>query len=210
MARVVVFAQQKGGAGKTTLLVQLATVWSRRGFTCALIDLDPQRSLSRWSAIRRASGRVDLTVRESAGWRAGTEIGRAAAGADAVLVDCPGSADALLRGALRAAHLAIVPAQPSALDVWATDATLALAREENAPALVALNRVPPRGAATEADRLLSAMGAVVARTEIGARVAFPRAFMQGLGVVETPRSKAAGLEVEALAAEVAERVGLTR
>jgi chromosome partitioning protein len=211
-ARIVALAQQKGGAGKTTLLIQLATVWRRAGLTCALIDLDPQRSLARWGAARAAGGRDDLPVRESAGWRAGAEISRAAAAADIVLADCPGSADALLRGGLRAAHLALVPAQPSAPDLWATGATLDMTREEGTDALVVLNRVPPRGASAtaEARRGLRGQGAAVAETEVAARVAFAHAFARGLGVVEAPRPGRAGAEAEALAAEVAARLGLRR
>ena len=51
MAIVITVAQQKGGAGKTTLVAHLAAALAadRR---VALLDIDPQRSLSRWHALR--------------------------------------------------------------------------------------------------------------------------------------------------------------
>ncbi len=53
MALVVTVAQQKGGAGKTTLVANLAAAWAatRR---VGVLDIDPQRSLARWHALREA------------------------------------------------------------------------------------------------------------------------------------------------------------
>ena len=51
MAFVITVAQQKGGAGKTTLAANLAAAWAV-GLRVALLDIDPQRSLSRWHALR--------------------------------------------------------------------------------------------------------------------------------------------------------------
>ena len=46
MGQVITIAQQKGGAGKTTLAVNLAGGFARAGRTVALMDTDPQGSLS--------------------------------------------------------------------------------------------------------------------------------------------------------------------
>ena len=47
MGYAITFAQQKGGAGKTTVLAHLAAAWAGAGRDVAIIDLDPQRSLTR-------------------------------------------------------------------------------------------------------------------------------------------------------------------
>jgi len=51
MALVVTVAQQKGGAGKTMLVANLAAAWAGR-HRVTVLDIDPQRSLSRWVALR--------------------------------------------------------------------------------------------------------------------------------------------------------------
>jgi chromosome partitioning protein len=200
MSKIVVLAQQKGGSGKTTLAAQLAAAWRADGQSVALVDLDPQRSLSRWAKLRGDAG---ITLIESKDWRAGGDIRGAAKLADRVLVDCPGNAESLLRTALREASLVLLPCQPTPLDAWATGAMLDLCRKEKARARVALNRVPARGGALdETLALLSEAGADLLTTRIGARVAFSNAFLTGPSAAEVqPRSRAAE-EARDLAAEV--------
>lgn len=206
---VITIAQRKGGAGKTTLAAQLATAWLRRGARVALLDIDPQASLAAWVELRRARlGAENLGFDFAAlpGWRAAQWIEDRARSAQFVVVDGPPHADTEARIAVRAASLALVPVQPSPLDLWATEATLAMVREERRRALVVLNRVPPRSGLT--DRVaadLAAAGAAIAATRIGNRVALVRAMASGLGVVESPGANSAAAEITALAEEVRSR-----
>lgn len=197
MARILVFAQQKGGAGKTTLLAQVAAALSRAGRDAALVDLDPQRSLSRWAELR---GDPRLPCEAASDWGAGTALRRAARSAEVVLADCPGNADVLLRAALREAERVVIPCQPSPVDAWATAPTLAMARREKTPAVVVLNRLPPRGGAeAETRAALAAEGAEILPASLGNRVAFSTAFLQGRTPLDlSPRSRAAQ-EAQALA-----------
>ncbi|HUF87733.1 MAG TPA: ParA family protein [Thermohalobaculum sp.] len=200
MGKVILFAQQKGGAGKTMLLTQLAVHRAASGARMALIDLDPQRTTAAWVAERGkrgGAGRIELV--ESADWRARTDIRDAAREADLVFVDAPGSADVLGRGAMRAADFALIPCQPAMADVWASTATLGMARREGLAHAVVLNRVPPRGrAAEEAVAALMADGAPVLEPRIGSRAAFAEAFARGAGVTETARTSKAAAEIAAL------------
>ena len=50
-ARIIAVAQQKGGAGKTTLAAQLAVTWAEK-YRVALMDIDPQSSLTAWHHLR--------------------------------------------------------------------------------------------------------------------------------------------------------------
>jgi MinD superfamily P-loop ATPase len=43
---IVTIAQQKGGAGKTTLAIHLALAWAAGDKRVAIVDIDPQASLS--------------------------------------------------------------------------------------------------------------------------------------------------------------------
>ena len=204
MAKIVVFAQQKGGAGKTTLLVQTAVAMAARGCTLALVDLDPQRSLTRWAEIRNDP---EIPVDAAADWQAGAALRKAARAAGHVLVDCPGNADILLRAAVRQADLVVIPCQPSPMDAWATGATLEMCAREKTRAVIVLNRVPPRsGAMEETLRLLAESGADISPAALGARVAYSTAFLQGRAASEvSPRSRAAQ-EVGALAEDLMSRL----
>lgn len=208
MAKIVTFAQQKGGSGKTTLLTQVAVAAASGRRRVALIDLDPQRTLSAWIDERiKRRGEADLELTESSEWRVGADISKAARAADLVFVDCPGNADVTLNRVLRETDLVIAPTQPSAPDVWATRATLKMAAREGADARVVLNRVPPRGGAVEemAARLQDE-GADVLPERVGNRVAFAAAFAAGAGVTETAKSSKAAAEIEALTKAILKRL----
>ena len=202
MGRVILLAQQKGGAGKTTLLTQLAAHYAGQGERVAILDLDPQRSAAGWFAAREARlGDGGVVLGESKEWRAASDMKEWRAKADRVLVDAPGSADVLGRGAMRAADFALIPCQPSMADLWASEPTLAMAAKAGLAHALVLNRMPPRGRAAEAVLArLAESGAPVLDPRIGQRTVFVEAFMAGAGVTEmAPRSTAAA-EIAAVAA----------
>lgn len=205
---VVSVAQRKGGAGKTTLAAQLAVAWARSGARVAALDIDPQKSLAQWFDRRRqrlGPEEVGLEFAALSGWRASHWIEERARSADLVVVDGPPHAETEARIAVRAAGLVLIPVQPSALDLWATEATLQMVRDEDRPMLVVMNRVPPRFTGTE--RVASALqetGAPVATSRIGNRAALLHAMADGLGVVERNGSTLAAAEISALAEEIRE------
>ena len=203
---VITIAQRKGGAGKTTLAAQLAIAWARGGARVALLDIDPQASLAAWVDLRRARLGADNLGFDFAalpGWRAAQWIEDRARSADFVVIDCPPHAETEARMAVRAATLVLIPMQPSALDLWATEATLKMARDERRRPLVVLNRVPPRSGLT--DRIagdLAESGAPIAAARIGNRIALVRAMAAGLGVTESAGASLAAAEIGALARDL--------
>lgn len=203
---VIVVAQQKGGAGKTTLVIQLATALRAAGRTVTIVDTDPQGSLGTWARLRehRSQPAPELGFSMVGGWRLGVELDRLTPHAEIVLVDTPPHAETEARQAVRAADLVLLPVQPSPLDVWASAATLDLARKEKRPVRLVLNRVPTRGRALdEAVHAIAELGATSCTARIGARTAFVQSLNQGLGVVESELRGTAAEEMRALAAEVA-------
>ena len=52
MAFVVAVAQRKGGAGKSTVAANLAVALAAGGARAALLDTDPQGTLTRWHGLR--------------------------------------------------------------------------------------------------------------------------------------------------------------
>ena len=200
MAVVITVAQQKGGAGKTTLVANLAAALAP-GKQVAVLDVDPQHSLSRWHAIRaaRPTPATAMTFSDAAGWRLANELDRLHRKHDFVLIDTPPQIDADARRAIRAADLVLAPIQPSPPDLWAAEGTLKLADEERRRACLVLNRVPPSGKLRQdMEATLRAQALPVMPMTLGNRTAYAQAFAEGLGVTEAaPRSQAAR-EVRAL------------
>ena len=193
MSVVITVAQQKGGAGKTTLAANLAAALAE-GRRVAVLDIDPQRSLARWHALRAGrKGVAEVVLSEISGWRLGTEIDRLRRAHDLLIVDSPPHVDTDAKLAIRAADLVLVPLQPSPPDLWAAEGTLKLAGEEKRKARLLFNRAPASGslrAAVEAE--IAEHGYPMLAATLGNRVGFAGAFAKGLGVTETaPRSTAA-------------------
>ncbi len=200
MGKVITFAQQKGGSGKTTLLVHLAHSWFLAGRKVAVIDLDPQQSLTRWL---RLGALPEITEIESKNYRALADIRQASRDHDIVLVDCPGNASNLLEAAIRSSSLVLVPCQPSTMDVWATDAIVKMAAKERIHCAVVMNRVPARGSAAEsAVRMLDAAKTEVLDARIGNRVAYASAFGKGHTALSMSGNSIAKQEIEALRNEI--------
>lgn len=203
MALVITVAQQKGGAGKTTLAANLAALLAgnRR---VALMDIDPQHSLSRWHALRGGQAKArDIGFSDRAGWRLQTELDRLARDHDVVVVDSPPHLDTDARLAIRAARLILVPVQPSAPDLWAAEGTLKLAAAEKRAARIVLNRVPASSRLRERIKAeIQGMGQQSFTATLGNRTAYSQAFARGLGVTETAPRSAASVELHALAEEI--------
>jgi len=206
---VITIAQRKGGAGKTTLAAQLAVTWAQSGAQVAVLDIDPQGSLAAWVELRRArlgANAVGFDFAALPGWRAASWIEEQARRTDLIVIDNPPHAETEAQIAVRAAGLVIIPVQPSPLDLWATEATLKMVRDERRRALVVLNRVPPRSTLTDhVAAELARSGVPVAATRIGNRIALVRAMMSGLGVVESEGASQAAVEITTFANEVCQQ-----
>ena len=209
MPKVITVAQQKGGAGKTTVAAHLAVGLAERGLRVAVVDIDPQGTLSHWYNLREERlgvGETGLTFRTVSGWRVGSEILRLKEAHDVILVDSPPHTETEARTAIRSADLVVVPVQPSPADVWATQATVELARAEKVPVQLVLNRVPPnsRMAALVAEALPE-----LAQAQFGNRVIFSACFLDGMTAQEVQPNSAAADETRALAEELMQRIGLS-
>jgi chromosome partitioning protein len=202
MAFVVAVAQRKGGAGKSTVAANLAVALAEAGVRAALLDTDPQATLTRWHGLRPASARP-MAFESPSGWRVPQAVTRLRKEADFIILDTPPHADTDSRVAMRAADLVLIPLQPSMPDLWAMEATLEVAAAEHRAVALMLNRVPAQGrAAQEVADALVARKLPLLPGPFGNRTAFAAAFAEGLGVVESaPRSQAAS-EARALATAI--------
>jgi chromosome partitioning protein len=206
MALVITVAQQKGGTGKTTLAANLAAALAPTK-RVAVMDIDPQHSLTRWHQLRPQSA-AKLVMSDVSGWRIAGELDRLNKGFDVVVIDSPPQIDTDARLAIRAANLVLIPIQPSPPDLWAAEGTLMLAASEKRRAAMVLNRLPATGKLREtiADQLRRDQRPMLTAT-IGNRTGFASAFADGLGITEAaPRSIAAN-ELRALLSELLGMMG---
>lgn len=196
--QTIVLAAAKGGVGKTTLATALATAarLDTPDLRVGLVDLDPQGSLTRWWNARalpmpcfvELEGRPLVAVRRDL----------RASGIDLLVVDCPPGFSSLIRGAIGAADLVLVPTGASVLDLDAVAATVAMAERAGVPYRFVLNRAVFRSRIA---------GAAVAELHgrghllwppVHQRVSIAAAMAEGRTVVETAAGSAAATEVSAL------------
>jgi chromosome partitioning protein len=205
MGKVITVAQRKGGAGKTMLASQLAVALAET-HRVALLDIDPQGSLTIWAKLRAAAPKAayGITCAATAGWRLSAELDRLKAAHDFVLIDTPPVIDTDARRAIRASDLVLIPLNPSPPDLWAAEGTFKLAAEEKRRIALVFNRAPAGSRLRKRmEAEIAARGILLLEAALANRAGYANAFADGLGVTEAGPATQAAAELRALAAAVA-------
>ena len=194
---IIVLATQKGGSGKSTLAVGLAIAAMGDGHRVALIDTDPQETVSNWGRrrtvpephIHRVSSGIELERDLLALKRAGFTL---------AVIDTPATHNAFSLSAIGASTMCLIPARTSPADIEAALPTLGAVRKLGKPFAFILNQAPPRGyRLSEAATALNAAG-VLALPYIVQRNDHQDALGAGFGVTEFAPEGLAAQEIRSL------------
>ena len=194
---IVAVLSQKGGAGKTTIALNLGLAAELDGKTAAIVDLDPQASITQWGDSR--SNNTPAVVSAQAARLPQILQACEENGTGLVLIDTAPHAERAALAAARAADAVLIPCRPSMVDLRAIGSTIDICRIAGVKARVVLNQTPARGRlAADAAEAVRELGVDVSPAELGHRIAFVHAITKGQGVQEfEPHGKAAA-EVLAL------------
>ncbi|CUW41869.1 plasmid partition-related protein (plasmid) [Magnetospirillum sp. XM-1] len=185
-------AGPKGGIGKTTLARNIAVAAALDGLAVATLDLDAQRSLTKWYGKRP----VDMTpITHYEGEMVVEDVQDAMAGIsgfDLVVIDTPPSIEdhpEAFRVLVAAADLILVPTGQSDDDLDSVRPWMRFIRKTSTDAAFILNRVNPRTRSfTEAKSILVSDGRVCP-IEIPAYDDVAATSSYGIGILELKGAK---------------------
>jgi chromosome partitioning protein len=203
MLKVITIAQQKGGAGKTTIAAHISVSLSQKGKRVAIIDIDPQKSLTHWYNLREnkfGEGYTGIRFISVSGWRIDSTIHNLQDDFDYVIIDAPPHTQTESKSAIRAADLVIVPMQLSPTDLWATETTIKFAKSEGKNTKILLNRFNP--VSKIAKEIMGQINCEIMTSNVGNRVAFSSCFLNGTTVTESFPATQAADEIRQLTQEI--------
>jgi len=194
---IIAIVGNKGGAGKTTLSVNLAAGISIQS-SIAVIDADPQGSSLQWRAI--AGDNVHFPVYAPT-FSLKQQAESYSNKSDVVLIDCPPSVKSPQTiSVLEFADIALIPVQPSPMDLWATvhiEKAIAEAKETNPDlkALLVINQLESRTTLSKLVReVLNEIALPVADTAIRRRAIYRNSALEGKSVFGIGRRGADAVE----------------
>lgn len=187
---IIALVGNKGGAGKTTLSVNIAAGIARNKST-AVLDADPQGSSLQWRAFTEHENA--LNVYEANG-DLSAQINELKDRYDYLVIDCPPSVHApQTNTVLRQCDLALIPVQPSPVDLWATVHTehaVEAARQTNPnlKAMLILNQLEVRTTLSKLVReAAEEIELPVAKTSIRRRAIYRASALEGKSVFDLGR-----------------------
>jgi len=202
---ITVIGSLKGGSGKSTITFNLAIWLAMADRRVAVIDADPQATLTDVLEVRREEGYQPSVERLDT---AQMQYGDGFQDYEEVLIDVGTASMDNLKAAIRIADRLLVPVPPSQADIWSTQRFLrfvsSIVGDRDPEVLGFINRGDTHRSVLETDEaaaaLVSLPGIRYLKPRLSQRTAYRRSFSEGLAVFEQePRGKGAA-EWNALAA----------
>ncbi len=218
-AKVVTVFNQKGGCGKTTVTIQLAGTIAMRGYQTLVVDMDEQSTATRWASQAADDEPFPAATMNLAamGGKVHREIRNHLDNYDFIFIDCPPAAlSPAPSSAMLISDLAIIPIVPAPADMWASVAAKKLALTAQATNEQLQIRMLPNMVQKNtnlAKDTLEVLGEdeeiPLMKNWIGSRSAFRECQLTGSTVHRMGKSSPATKEVDKLADEVLQILGVT-
>lgn len=195
--KIIAVASQKGGSGKTTVSGHLAVAASQAALgPVAMIDTDPQGSLTEWWNVRAAE--QPLFVNSSVAYLAEDLAKLKEMGVKLVVIDTPPAITNCIQSVINLCDLVVIPTRPSPHDLRAAGATVDMADRSDKPLVFVINAAAPRARlTTEAAIALSQHGAV-SPVVLHNRQDFAASMIDGRTVLEGDKASKSADEVKEL------------
>ena len=205
MPLIITLAHQKGGVGKSTLAINLYGYFSMSGYKVAIIDIDPQGSIT--ALLKTFGARDGVALFERGSFKTFEELEAQVSDYEIVIIDTPPYLSKELQQVLAISHLVLIPCKASPFDALAVVQTIGLVQEEQKrnPALTAAivftMTISGTGFAGQIREHLIQHGIPILQTEIANRVAYARSLLFSTSVMEDDNTKAKD-EIERLGIEI--------
>lgn len=208
MPLVITLAHQKGGVGKSTLASNLRGYFSSGGYKTALVDIDPQGSLTKLiQTFAHQDGRDAEHVIDRDRFKSYDELKALIEPYQIVIIDTPPYLSKELEDVFALTNLVLVPCKASPLDFLAIGDTLDLIRATNKfrpdllAAVVLTMTITGTDFTTNIRRELEKTEFPVLQSEVGNRVAYMRSLLRA-NTVQGDDNKKAWEEITNLGEEI--------
>ncbi len=191
---VLAVASQKGGSGKTTLAGHIAIAAEQAGFgPIALIDTDPQGSLTDWWNVRVAE--TPVFVQTSVPTLPEDLEQLREMGTNLVVIDTPPAITTTIADVIKVADLVVVPTRPSPHDLRSVGATVELVESLGKPLVFVVNGAHPRARITSEAVIALSQHGTLAPSIVHQRTNFAASMIDGRTVLEIGGKSKSATEV---------------
>lgn len=203
MPSIITLAHQKGGVGKSTIALNLYGYFSQSGLKTAIVDIDPQGSITAFVEFSEAHGFNLIRRTDFATYADLLQLVR---GFEVVLIDTPPYLSKELEEIIKITNLVIIPCKASLFDALAIRQTIEFITKEKKnrdflSAIVLTMVISGASLQAQIREHLETHGMPIFQSEIGNRVAYAKSLLISGNVLQDDGSKAQE-EMKNLAEEI--------